>query len=103
MAYNFDGVPKPPGYYHFCAHGKLAWRQANETNSAGHIGVSSLPNEKFGSKIFDPEEGRTVWLGTFDTPEEAGNAFLNAHECIHGPAPKHLQPVYLPCLPIENR
>lgn len=97
MSYNFDGIKKPPGWYHYCPHAKLSWRQANETNSCGFVGVSKLPNGKFGAKIYDPEDGRLTWLGTFETAQEAGDEFLNAHECIHGPAPKHLQNIYLPC------
>lgn len=97
MSMNFDGFKKPPGWYYMCEHGKLNWRQEFGTNSCGHVGVCRIPNGKFGAKIFDPEEEKTVWIGSYETAEDAGDAFLSAHECIHGPAPKHLQHIYGSC------
>ena len=67
---------------------RLADRSQNSVNSPKHVdnttgykGVSKYLN-KFGARIW--LNGKEVYLGTFDTPQEAHKAYCDAAKAPHG-------------------
>lgn len=46
-----------------------------ERNKHGMVGVTKAPYGKYSAKI--RWKGDRLWLGTFDTPEDAGAAYMN--------------------------
>jgi hypothetical protein len=59
---------------------RLSTPTLNSENKVGH-GAIELPNGKFGAKIVIRK--KHVWLGTFNTEEEARHAYLEAKRQHH--------------------
>jgi len=56
-------------------------RSARRNNATGHLGVVPV-GSKFVSKI--QVRGKSHWIGTFETPEEAHEAYLKVKRDLHG-------------------
>ena len=74
----------PAAWSNYSPHQKLEWRKEHDTNSTGFVGVKQEVSGRFSAKIFDPAAEKRIHIGTFDTAEEAGEAFENEFLRIYG-------------------
>lgn len=67
-------------------HRRRSPTKAEKSGSRRFIGVRRRPWGRFAAEIRDPGRGKRVWLGTYDTAEEAAEVYDTAAVKLRGPA-----------------